>query len=132
MERKPTLRLPAGEVAYWRARQLSKAAGDHSCPLCRSPSLREFSFWRLILNDFPYDKIARTHHMLIPKRCVPQEALTSQESAELEDIKKQLAENYHYYIEATPQQRSVPGHYHLHCVELGGPCSQPDHTPERE
>ncbi|GIW68262.1 MAG: hypothetical protein KatS3mg099_210 [Candidatus Parcubacteria bacterium] len=129
MQAKPTLRLPAGEAAYQQERAARQAAGDSSCPLCRAPDIRAYRFWRLIPNHFPYDKIARTHHMLVPKRCVPEEEIAAQEWEELTHIKRELAPAYHFYMETTIRQRSVRQHYHLHCVELGGPCSLPTHDP---
>lgn len=129
MGNKPTLRLPDTEKAYDLAREKRTKAGDQQCPLCGVPSLREFTYWRLVPNKFPYDKVAKTHHMLVPKRCVPFSELTHVELQELDAIKRELDACYHYYLETTLRQRSVPGHYHLHCIELGGPCSHPSHIP---
>jgi diadenosine tetraphosphate (Ap4A) HIT family hydrolase len=33
-------------------------------------SIRDFNYWRIIENKFPYDTIAETHHLLVPKRQV--------------------------------------------------------------
>ena len=128
---RPTLRLPEVEAAYQTQRQRRAQLGDTSCPLCRAPSIEEFHLWRLIPNEYPYGKIARTHHMLVPKRCVAEHELSPEEREELLALKRSLADRYHYYLEATPQRQSVPGHYHLHCLDLQGPCAHPDHNPAR-
>jgi hypothetical protein len=47
-----------------------RAAGnlDRGCVLCARESVHEFKNWRIIENIFPYDKIAKLHHMVIPKK----------------------------------------------------------------
>jgi hypothetical protein len=38
--------------------------------LYNQPSLKDFGLFILIDNDFPHDKIAKTNHLLLPKRRV--------------------------------------------------------------
>ena len=33
--------------------------------------IKRFEHWLIIENEFPYDAIAETHHMLVPKRELP-------------------------------------------------------------
>ncbi|MEK7600510.1 MAG: hypothetical protein AAB463_00930 [Patescibacteria group bacterium] len=110
-----TFRLPESEKAYRNAIAQGALAG--ACPLCAKEAIKTFTHWRLIVNDFPYDKIARVHHMLIPKRCVPEGSLTSEEREELLTLKSgEINEGYEYIIEALHNKKSIPGHFHLHCV----------------
>lgn len=87
------------------------------CVLCKAPSKEEFKYWRVIENKFPYDRIAQVHDMLIPKRCVKEEAFTQEEIEEFKEIRKSYVEdNYGYVIEPTFKNKSVPEHYHLHLI----------------
>lgn len=73
--------------------------------------------WRIIDNAFPYDEIAKVHHMLVPKRHVPDEEITSAEWAEFARLKKgYVNDTYEFTIEAVPRRMSIPGHMHLHLI----------------
>lgn len=90
-------------------------AGD--CVLCGAPSLREFKHWRVISNRFPYDKIAKTHDMIIPKRHVTEPELNAEEMEELREIKEgNLHKEYDFIIEATHRMKTIPAHFHLHLI----------------
>jgi len=88
-----------------------------TCPLCDKKPLRIFTHWKITVNDFPYDTIASTHHMIMPLRHVTEGELNEEERAEMIDIKNQFI-NPHYdnIIESTPQNKSVPAHFHLHLI----------------
>ncbi len=87
------------------------------CELCSSEPVKEFLFWKIIQNDFPYDRIAKVHHMIVPKRHVSETQLNSEEMAEIGNIKKDyINNNYQYIIEATQKNKSVPEHFHLHLI----------------
>lgn len=110
-----SLRLPEIEEQYRKYRaSLPKDAG---CPLCKENTVHEFKYWRIIINSFPYGKIAEVHHMLIPLRHTDEQGLTKEENVELLEIKHAyLSDNYQYIIEATKNFKSIPGHFHLHLI----------------
>ena len=72
-------------------------------------------YWKIVTNDFPFDRIAKSHDMLVLLRHA--DAITEAEREELEKLKNgYVNEHYQYIIEITPNTRSIPGHYHLHLV----------------
>ncbi|HWA31930.1 MAG TPA: hypothetical protein VG694_00540 [Candidatus Paceibacterota bacterium] len=96
-----------------------KAEGNlvKGCNLCEAPSLTEFNYWRIVDNRFPYDRVAKTHHMILPKRCVTEENLTDEEKAELKSLRAgYVNENYEFVIEPTAKMKSIPLHMHLHLI----------------
>lgn len=87
------------------------------CKLCEAPALREFSHWKIVENKFPYDRIARVHDMVLPKRHVEEDELSQEEKDEYRTIKEDYIEQtYEYLIEATSKQKSIPEHFHLHLI----------------
>lgn len=114
------LELPAswrsreGEARYQRAKQTGMlvALGD-------VVPMRTWLRWKLIPNSFPYDDIATTHHMLIPRRKFAQlEDMDLNEMAELHLIKQELMGQYGGFLENTPSRQSIPTHYHIHCMVM--------------
>lgn len=96
---------------------LASGVLEHGCVLCKMEPIKEFKHWKIIKNDFPYDKIAKTHHMIIPVRCVEESGLTDEELKELKEIKHNyLFPTYEWILEATEKKKSVPGHFHLHLI----------------
>ena len=82
-------------------------------------SLLEYEFWRVIQNQFPYDTIATTHDLLIPKRQVVSELhLTSLERVELYQIKSKIIEDqaYDMLVWNFPHQQSAPSRLHYHLI----------------
>ncbi len=98
--------------------EVLRARGEHSpCPLCPLAPLKEFVYWKIVSNDFPYDRVASLHHMIIPKRHGIEHELTPEERAELLDIKHSALDvGYDDILEPTPRNKSVPGHFHLHLI----------------
>ena len=98
-----------------------KSCGGYSdFTFCNIDSLKEWNYWRLVDCKFLYDLIADDHKMVVPKRIFSRlSEATPEEFAELEDIKTELANDYHTYLESAPNEtRSVVTHYHLHCIKL--------------
>jgi diadenosine tetraphosphate (Ap4A) HIT family hydrolase len=96
-----------------------RAAGnlERECVLCARESVHEFKHWRMIENIFPYDKIAKLHHMVIPRRHVTEPELSPEELEELQNIKgKYFHENYDFMIESAHRMKSIPQHFHLHLI----------------
>ncbi len=96
---------------------LNQLGETPACPLCSRPSLVEFEHWRIIKNDFPYDKVAHTHHMVLPKRHANDDELTTAELTELRVIKRTYVNNtYDYLQESVTKTSSIPQHFHLHLI----------------
>lgn len=84
-------------------------------------AIREFDHWFIIENDFPYDAIATTHHLLFTKRKVAFEwdLLTQEEREELEYLKKEFFNNeYDVFYENLPKGQTLRSHFHLHLLIL--------------
>lgn len=94
----------------------SQPFGD-ACPLCSKEAIKYFMCWKIVINDFPYDVIAASHHVLVPLRHVKGGGLSAVEKEELELIKaKYVDERYDYMIEATTKNKSIPDHFHVHLI----------------
>lgn len=83
--------------------------------------IKEFTHWVIITNEFPYDAIASTSHMISTKREVgfDWDLLTKEEREEYELIKKTyLVEHYDAIWENLPRGSTVAHHFHLHLIVL--------------
>ncbi len=90
---------------------------DGVCPLCTTQPLTGFTFWKIIPNDFPYDRVAKVHHMIVPLRHVVEDELSDNEREEFKKIKKEvLFVNYQHLIEGCESCKSIPGHFHIHLL----------------
>lgn len=96
--------------------------GKGVCKLCDKksvPTLKDFRYWRIVKNRFPWDRIASIHHLLLPKRHTTYEKLSRAEKAELEKLKPSYINRSYWIIaEATHRKKSIPGHFHLHLLVL--------------
>jgi len=91
----------------------------HGCPLCQKPSLHEFEHWRIVQNDFPYDRIAKTHHMLIPKEHSIEIDLSQEVLTEYLKIKQEyLPQHYEIVMQSLAHKQSIPAHHHYHLVVI--------------
>lgn len=113
-----TSTLRTKEQAERYAAHRAVGGNDMGCPLCGETAIDEFTYWRVIQNNFPYDTIAAVHHMLVPKRHVTERELAPEEQAELFTIKNDHLGAYDYILEATPARKSLPAHFHLHLIIL--------------
>lgn len=110
-----SLRTEEGKKKYQEYAKAHPAAG--ACPLCEKESIQDFTYWKVTENSFPYDKIAQTHHMLLPLRHVCEDDLLPEEAEELKVIKKSFVDtNYDWMIEATHKNKSIPDHFHIHLI----------------
>lgn len=93
---------------------------DGACTLCdkkKAKSLKEFKNWRIVENIFPWDRIAKLQHMILPKRHVVSPKLNKSERDELEKIKMNyINKRYVIIAEATNRAKSIPEHFHLHLI----------------
>ena len=88
-----------------------------TCPLCSAPSIVEYEYWRIISNKYPYDAVAKVHHMILPKAHGPESELSTEAVAELYRLKTEvLGKEYSHLFEALPGAKSIPGHFHLHLM----------------
>ncbi len=87
------------------------------CVLCRTKPVKDFVYWRLIPNHFPYDKIAQKHQILFPKK---HKALLSDlsknELQELYEIQEKT-KDFDVSILNFPHQQTIPDHFHIHLIE---------------
>lgn len=92
--------------------------GSYVFDFLKLPIIKKWDYWILVKNEFPYDKIAQTHDLLIPTRFFSDvDEMEDLELNELYDIKEELADDYDVYCEATKSSRTVPEHFHIHCIE---------------
>lgn len=86
--------------------------------LCKLKKVKKWKHWILVENEFPYDKIAQLHHMLVPLRKFPNEQdMTLEEWKELMNIKKSLEKDYNAFLENSANNRTVSKLFHLHCIK---------------
>jgi hypothetical protein len=111
----PRLRTKKSEKKY---HDLVKAGLlKHGCRLCQVSSLKEFTYWRIIRNDFPYDLIAKVHDMIVPKRHAKESELKEIEKKEYAKIKTTYLEaKYEFIVEPMMKLKSIPAHFHLHLI----------------
>jgi len=82
-------------------------------------SIKEFVHWRIINNNFPYDAITDTHHMLIPKRqAASKDDLEAEEMVEFVRIEKWLEQNYDAVMLNFPKNQSQPHWLHYHLLDF--------------
>lgn len=108
-----SLRTLRDEVHYNIAKKNGK-----SKPLVDETRLREWKYWALINNEFPYTSAFDEHHMLIPKRVVSENELSNDEKAELELIYKELGveDNYDCRLINFQKKQSIKSHFHIHLL----------------
>lgn len=76
--------------------------------------IKEWKYWKLINNAFPYSSVFKTHHMLVPKRVVCQNELNFEENKELEKIIARLGEEYDCQLINFQNKQSIKNHFHIH------------------
>jgi len=109
------LRTPETE-AHYQSYLEHKQKGD--CYLCTGSTLREFQLWRILQNQYPYDRIVKTHHLIVLKRHTDESGLTVPEYNELYDIKSVLKNDYDMLLENTLKRKSIREHFHIHAIEV--------------
>lgn len=114
------LRTAKGNTRYFRCLKSGKveSAFFGTCKRTRS-----FKHWFITWNEYPYDRIARTHDLLVSKRkFASSEGMTKAERDELEKIKKIFTRTQEYdsVMENIPHQRTIRDWYHLHLIKFKG------------
>jgi diadenosine tetraphosphate (Ap4A) HIT family hydrolase len=115
-----TLRIITDEENYQKWKKKNK---PNYCPFCNRDLIKkEFKYWLIIENRFPYSLIAEGHHLLSTKRhikCINE--LTNNEEIELKNILHQINTaqmDYDMISYNTPKRQSIPLHFHLHLIKL--------------
>jgi hypothetical protein len=93
------------------------------CRLCNdTESIREFEYWRLMPNKFPYDRFCSKSDMLVTKRHTDETGLTKQEREEYFKLKSEvLVDEYDSVLDHLPKQKSIPNHCHFHLISFKRP-----------
>lgn len=108
-------RSPDGERRY----MINKKAGL-TRRLIDEPYIKEWNYWALINNDYPYDGIFRVSHMLIPKRLATKKDLKVFELNEFNEIVERLSNEYDCYMVNFAAKQSVNNHFHVHFLVYYG------------
>lgn len=122
---KKTLRTIQTQYRYEESMHEDRKRGYRRCYLCTGKTIKEFAGWRIIENEYPYDRIADSHHLITTKRHAKEATLTPHEKMEYErDVKPYLHRHYDLIFENTVRTKSIPGHHHLHMITLKQNTSQ--------
>lgn len=116
MAKKHTLRTEVTAKKYMD--YIASGGLKNRCVLCDKESIIPFQHWKIILNDFPYDRVANIHHMLVPLRHCTEDELTEEEWDEYRSIKKNNLDLYEFLLEATEHIKSIPQHFHVHLLRI--------------
>lgn len=106
------LRTKEMEERYREYRTISVLSEE--CILCKKEPIRSFKYWKIITNDFPYNRIAAQHHMILPIRHTNESSLTKEEWKEIVQIKQSDIPEYDYFLEPSRHSKSIPNHFHVH------------------
>lgn len=112
-----SLRTKDTQAAYDAARaQKGYATG---CRLCEAPAMQEFTHWKIITDEFPYDKIAKVHDMIVPKEHLTAEQLPIEAWVEFEELKRSVInDRYELVASTTYKNSSNPRHFHMHLIVI--------------
>ena len=115
-----TLRTEEGEAFYQSQKKLQD---KNFCFLCERDLLRrEFKYWFICENRYPYTRVSEKHDLLAIKRHIKTlEELTKEEYDELESIIYQICRrqiDYDQILFNVPHKQSNPFHFHLHLIKL--------------
>ena len=118
--RRLLLRTDETATKYENAQHTSTQSG---CRLCEEQdTIKDFKYWRLTPNAYPYDRFFEQSHMLVSKRHTDENGLNEQEITEYKHIKHSgLSEEYDLVFENLPKQKSIPHHIHYHLVTIRRP-----------
>lgn len=107
----------------WEAYKNAPKRGAASCFLCEGEDLdivEEHAHWFICKNQYPYDAVAKVHHMLVPKLHVPRaELLTTPLRDELMVIQYgiETSDKYDCILTNYPGAQSHPPHLHYHLIK---------------
>lgn len=85
------------------------------------PRLWVGRYWAVVENQFPYDKISASHHLLVPLRVFKEESeMSIDELGELHRLKRDWGESrmYDSVMVNLPHNRTVPHLFHYHLLKF--------------
>ena len=92
---------------------------NHECRLCPIKSIKDFKYWKIIDNEYPWDLVSKINHILVTKRHTTYQKLNNAEKKEFDSIKANyINENYQMMVEATDRAKSIPNHFHMQLILL--------------
>lgn len=93
---------------------------DRVCNICeKAPLIKDFKYWKIVDNIFPWDKIAKIQHMMVPKKHITYKELKEEERKEFDEIKLgYIDEKYDIMAEATTKIKTIPAHFHIHLIVM--------------
>jgi len=110
-----TLRTLESHAEYERYMKTPKFP---KCYICSAKPIKTYKLWRVIENEFPYNEIATKNDMIVPIRHTTENGLTEEELREFTKIKEDINDKYDMILENTHKQKSIPGHFHLHLLQI--------------
>lgn len=118
------LLLRTEETAHKYEEAARQQTGTGGCRLCADPvSIAEYTYWRLMPNLFPYDRLFAKSDMLVTKRHTDEWGMSPEEREELMVLKSGvLGDTYDSLLDHLPRQKSIPHHCHFHLIEFRRPA----------
>jgi hypothetical protein len=110
-----TLRTLKTHTDYEKYRKTPKFP---ACYICTAKAIKTYQNWKVIENEFPYDEVATKNDMIVPLRHTTEDNLTEQELREFTKIKEDINDKYDMILENTHKRKSIPGHFHLHLLQI--------------
>lgn len=89
-----------------------------TCYICTAKAIKKYKNWKMIENEFPYDEVSTKNDMIVPLRHTTENGLTEEELREFVEIKEDINDKYDMIMENTHKQKSIPGHFHLHLLQI--------------
>lgn len=108
-----TMRSAQGEDRYTQAKKDKDLKS-----ILDEESLKDYRFWRIVVNRFPHDKIADVNHMIVCKRKTTIDKLQGFELLELFSIIHEVQNGYDCVLMNLPSMSSVPDIPHVHLYKL--------------
>ena len=84
-------------------------------------SIKNFKYWVIVPNRFPYDLIAKEHHIIFLKRDIifDWDLLKKEEVEEFNFLRKTyFYKKYDALWENFPRTQSIPSRFHLHLIKI--------------
>ncbi len=101
-----------------RYEEFLKQGGSGVCYLCKAKPVKEYKYWKIVENEFPYDEVADINHIVTIKKHKKEEAYTKAEIQEYKKVKEYLHKTYNTIMENTNGMKSIPEHQHFHLLRI--------------
>ena len=83
--------------------------------------VKQYKYWRIVKNEYPYDAIASRHDLLVPERQIKDIFLiTKKEWQELKTLWRSFINNRHYdcILIPLPWSQTFKGRIHFHLIKI--------------